>query len=166
MDIDLWQRQSAADELAHRLKDLADDLGTTLRLQRIDYSLGGFRNIFKSRSPAGYVVAPLCLLLPDGRLWTYSRADADRFPCGRSYDARHDHAVYASARTFFGGIEFRFLGAVLGKYSFGIAELDRSRGSAGLCALVSEGTSAYYLKPDEAFEKLATSLLALGFLIT
>ncbi len=62
------------------------------------------------------------MLLPDGRLWTYSRSDAQRFPTGRTYDARTDHVGFGGGRSFPCGTEFIFLGAVIGKYTFGFAD--------------------------------------------
>lgn len=155
------ERDSAAEDLAGRLKGLADFLGASLVPRQVRYGHSRLGKRFRTRSPHGFITdsANLQLLLPDGRLWSYGRGDAYRFPNGRFYDPRVDHVDYASARTFPGGTEFSFLGAVIGKYSFGVANV---YGEPGLCALASDGASVRYVHPDEAFEDLAMSLLSLG----
>lgn len=158
-------RKVAAEDLADRLKALADHLGTVLRPMRISYGgrrVGDRVQLVKPRSPEGFVVkrGSLQLLLPDGRLWSYSRSDAARFPQGRFYDPRHDHVNYGAARAFPSGTQFSFLGAVLGDYSFGIAQLDESDSPTGLCALLNEGSSVRLTSADAAFEQISAWLIA------
>ncbi len=149
----------AAAELARRLEQLADTLAARQKPQRVRYGRGRIGNTFKRLSPEGFVLDPvnLQMLLPDGRLWTYSRSDATRFPTGRHYDARSDYTQFAGNRTFPGGREFVFLGAVLGKYTFGLAAGDGQHGPAQLCAIYGEGRSVRYVSADEAFAMVAES---------
>lgn len=153
------ERNIAAEDLADRLKALADSLGAILTPIRIAY---GRRGLVKPRSPEGFVVnsGSLQLLLPDGRLWSYSRTDAARFPQGRFYDPRRDHMDYAAARAFPSGTQFSFLGAVLGAYSFGVAQRDESESSSGLCALVNEGSAVRLTSADTAFDQIRAAMVA------
>lgn len=152
-------RQSAADELAARLKGLADHLGTRLQLQRMPYGRG-MRGRFKSRSPEGYVVGRNQVLLPDGRLWSYRSSDAHRFPDGRLFDPHTDHIHYSGIRTSPGGTEFAYLGTTLGKFTFGVTDGSAQSTSGRLRAVTSEGRSVRYVDADEAFAELARSLLS------
>lgn len=152
--------QAAADELADRLKQLADQLAKGHHhTKRLPYGHGRLGNSLRRRSPEGYVVDPvnLQILLPDGRLWSYSRSDAQRFPSGRTYDARTDHVGFGGGRSFPCGTEFIFLGAVVGKYTFGFADGADESAPHGLCALVSEGRAVRYVDAEEAFADLAYS---------
>lgn len=152
-------RQAAADDLATRLKGLADHLGTRLQPQRMPYGRG-LRGRFMSRSPEGYVVGRNQVLLPDGRLWSYSSSDAHRFPNGRLVDPKTDHIHYSGIRTFPGGTEFAYLGTKLGKFTFGVADRSAQSTSSRLCAVTSEGPSVRYIDADEAFAELERSLLS------
>lgn len=152
--------QAAANELAERLRSLADNLGAAQTARRVAYGNGRITSSFRRRSPEGYLIDPvkLQMLLPDGRLWSYSRSDAQRFPAGRVYDARNDHAGFAGGRSFPAGTEFTFLGAVIGKYTFGFADGAETSSPNGLCALVSEGRAVQFVDVDQAFADLAHSL--------
>jgi hypothetical protein len=150
-------RQVAAEELADRLKQLADKFsGTGLRPRRVWFGRGHF----KRRSPAGFLLDPFGpqLLLPDGRLWHYhSRGN----PRGRYFDARVDHAGCMHSPLALGGGRFAFLGAVVHKYSFGYLHRDDhdwSPDSVGLCALSGKGNSPRFVDADEAFDAIARSL--------
>lgn len=151
--------QHAAKDLNARLKKLADTLAARQKPERVRYGRGRIGNTFKRLSPEGYVLDPvnLQILLPDGRLWTYSRSDATRFPTGRYYDAGSDYPQFAGNRTFPGGREFVFLGAVLGKYTFGLAVNDGQCGPAQLCAICGDGRAVRYVTADEAFAVIAES---------
>jgi hypothetical protein len=98
--------QSAADELGDRLKYLADQLSTNHHAKRVPFGHGRLGNSFRPRSPQGYVVDPanLQMLLPDGRLWTFSRSDAQRFPAGRTYDARLHTRQHSQVLTAGAGV--------------------------------------------------------------
>ena len=150
----------AAADLAIWLKKLADHLGTTLTPQQVQFGQGRLGNAFKRRSPEGFILdsGTLHMLLPDGRLWRFSRSDAQRYPDGRFYDARAHHADYAGGRTFPGGTEFIFLGAVIGKYTFGYAERQTETGLGGLWAIASEAGSVRYVTPKEAFDDIAAGV--------
>ncbi len=156
--------QRAADELADRLQELADDLSVRGKTRRVRYGRGRVGHSLKRQSPEGFVIDPvnLAMLLPDGRLWTYSRSDATRFPAGRCYDPRTDHSQFSGNRTFPDGREFVFLGAVLGGYTFGVAG---GRGNGGhadsspsLCAIVGEGRSVRFVSAVEACAAIAESV--------
>ena len=154
--------QSAAAELADRLEKLADTLALQQKPSRVRYGRGRVGRSLKRHSPEGFILDPvnLQMLLPDGRLWAYSRSDSTRFPAGRCYDARTDYVQFAGSRTSPGGREFFFLGAVLGKYTFGFALSEGNRhhaGSPGLCAIYGEGRSIRYVAADEAFAAIAES---------
>lgn len=153
--------QRAADDLADCLQLLAGQLGRSRKPTRIRYGDGRLGELFKRRSPKGFLLdaSSRQMLLPDGRLWSYSRGDANRFPAGRFYDARSDYAEFARSRIFPGGREFIFLGAVLGKYTFGFV---RPTGTgpddlSGLCAICGEGRSVRYVPAVEAFAVFAES---------
>lgn len=152
--------QAAADELADRLKDLADRLSAANGARRVPYGDGRIGSALRKRSPEGYLIDPtkLQVLLPDGRLWSYSRSDAQRFPNGRVYDARNDYSGFAGGRSFPGGTEFAFLGAVIGKYTFGFADGVETSSPNGLCALVSEARAVRYVDVGDAFADLAHTL--------
>lgn len=152
--------QAAADELAERLRSLADHLSVGQRATRVPYGSRRIASSLRRRSPEGYLVdsAKLQMLLPDGRLWSYSRSEAQRFPAGRVYDARNDYVGFAGGRSFPGGTEFAFLGAVIGKYTFGFADGAETSSPNGLCALVSEGRTVQFVDVDKAFADLAHTL--------
>lgn len=152
----------AAAELAGRLEDLAATLAERHTPVRVRYGRGRLGNSFKRQSPEGFILDPasLQMLLPDGRLWTYSRSDSTRFPNGRYYDARTDYVQFAGNRTFPAGREFVFLGAVLSRYTFGFAGGHHTGGDVqpeGLCAIYGEGRAVRYVTADEAFGVIAES---------
>ena len=154
--------QQAADELAVRLKALADTLASTTTPQRVPYGSGRFGQYLRRRSPEGFVLnsTSLQVLLPDGRLWTYSRNDSVRYPEGRFFDACVDYSEFAAGRSLLGGRAFVFLGAALGKYSFGWAAaegLGRGSDSGGLYAIRAEGNSVRYFSADEAIRAIAAT---------
>lgn len=149
---------TAADELADRLKELATELGSSLRPRRVQFGKGRLGGSLKRRSPEGFVLdaVNLQMLLPDGRLWSYSRSDAVRHPAGRFFDVRADHGSFARGRSFFGGTGFTFLGAVLGKYTFGLAD------DGALCAICTEGTSIRYVDVTKALADIAAGVVPRG----
>jgi hypothetical protein len=156
---------AAAAELADRLKELAGRLGSALRPRRVQFGKGRFGGSLKRRSPEGFVLdaVNLQMLLPDGRLWSYSRSDAIRYPAGRYFDIRADHTNFARGRSFFGGRGFTFLGAVLGKYTFGLADGDgRDRAAGALCAICTEGKSIRYTDVTKALADIAGSVVPRG----
>lgn len=133
--------------------------------RRVPYGPGRVGKLFRRRSPAGYVLDPVSLkvLLPDGRVWSYSRNEASRFPAGRTFDARINYPDFAWGRSFLGGREFIFLGAVLDKYSFGLAVGDHTPGdpdSGRLSAIYGEGPTVRWVTADEAFSAVTESALA------
>lgn len=150
---------ATADELADRLKQLADEVGSRQKARRVQFGPGRLRGSLRRRSPAGFVVDPVNLeiLLPDGRLWTYARSDSQRFPAGRYYDPRTDYTAYARGISYPGGIAFTFLGAVIGKYTFGFADGHDSSSPHGLCAIVSEGRAVRYVGIDDAMSDIAAT---------
>lgn len=156
----------AAEDLAERLRALADRLAAQRNSTRIPYGSGLVGDWFRRRSPKGFVLDSVSrqMLLPDGRLWSYSRADASRFPAGRFYDARADYDRFVGSRFFPGGREFVFLGANLSKYSFGVAgaEVAERDESSGLCAIYGEGPSVRYVAPDDAFAAIAANAATPG----
>lgn len=156
-DIDV---QAAADQLAARLRELADTAARHHKPRRVHFGRGWHGSPVRRRSPAGFVVDPVNLeiLLPDGRLWSYTLSDSQRFPAGRYYDPRTDYPEYASGRSFPGGTEFTFLGAVIGKYTFGFADGQDSSSPHGLCAIVSEGRAVRYEGVDEAMADVAATI--------
>lgn len=156
---------TAAAELADRLKELATRLGSTLRPRRVQFGKGRLGGALKRRSPEGFVLdsANLQMLLPDGRLWSYSRSDAIRYPAGRYFDVRADHANFARGRSFFGGTGFAFLGAVIGKYTFGLADHDGlDQASGTLCAICTEGKSIRYVDVTKALDDIAGGVVTRG----
>jgi hypothetical protein len=156
---------AAAGELADRLRELANRLGSTLRPRRVQFGKGRLGGSLKRKSPAGFVLdsANLQMLLPDGRLWSYSRSDAIRYPAGRYFDIRADHAKFAGSRSFFGGTGFTFLGAVVGKYTFGLADEDGHGQARGmLCAIYTEGKSIRYVDVTGALDDIADRVVARG----
>ncbi len=149
---------AAAEDLADRLKELAGQLGPKVRPQRVQFGRGRLGGPLKRRSPKGFVLdsVNLQMLLPDGQLWSYSRSDAMRYPAGRFFDVRTDYANFARGRSFFGGTGFTFLGAVLGKYTFGLADKDAHEPcGGGLCAICTEGQSIRYVEVTEALTDIA-----------
>ncbi len=157
--------KAAAEDLAARLKAIADMLAAQAKPRRVAYGPGRVGPLLRRRSPAGYVLDPVSLkvLLPDGRVWSYSRNEASRFPAGRTFDARIDYHEFARGRSFLGGREFIFLGAVLDKYSFGLAVSDHTPGdtdSGGLSAIYGEGPTVRWVTADEAFSAVTESALA------
>jgi hypothetical protein len=148
--------QAAAYELAERLRQLADRLGASHDATRVHFGQARLGNALRRRSPQGFVLDPvnLQILLPDGRLWSYSRSDAQRFPAGRLYDASTDYVGFAGGRSSPCGTEFTFLGAVVGKYTFGFVDGADESAPNGLCAIVSEGRAVRYVDADEAFADL------------
>lgn len=156
---------AAADELAERLKELATQLGSAVRPRRVQFGKGRFAGSLKRKSPEGFVLdaVNLQMLLPDGRLWSYSRSDAVRYPAGRYFDIRADHTNFARGRSFFGGTGFIFLGAVLGKYTFGLADQAGPAAEAGaLCAICTEGKSIRYVDVTKALADIAGSVVPSG----
>ncbi|MBU3749995.1 MAG: hypothetical protein FGM52_06000 [Mycobacterium sp.] len=151
--------QAAADELGELLKQLADRLATRHTPEGVRYGPGRLGKSFRRRSPEGFALDPvnLQLLLPDGRLWSYSRSDSQRFPDGRCFDARADHTGFGGGRSYPLGTEFIFLGAVIGKYTFGYADGAAESSPSGLCALVSEGRAVRYMDAERALADLAQS---------
>jgi hypothetical protein len=149
----------AAHDLAGRLRALADSLSAQRQPIRIRYGPGRVGEWFRRQSPEGFLLDPASrqMLLPDGRLWFYSRTDATRFPAGRFYDARTDYSDFAGMRTFPGGREFVYLGAVIGKYTFGCAGLDGRDldDLSGLCAISGEGGSVRHVSAGDAFDAIA-----------
>jgi hypothetical protein len=122
--------QSAADELGDRLRYLADQLSTSHHAKRV----------------------------PFGRGRLGSSLHAQRFPAGRTYDARTDHVGFGGGRSFPCGTEFIFLGAVIGKYTFGFADGSDESSPRGLCTIVSEGRAVRYVDAEEAFADLSHTL--------
>lgn len=159
-------RQNAADELAARLKGVADELaGNGVRPKRLPYGPARSAGLFRRRAPKGFLLYAvgqrLVVLLPDGRLWLYhERRNIE----GIFYDARTDHG-----RSMHGSIpmdtgRFNYLGAVIGKYHFGYRQDDAAEGtnSYELGAMVSrDGAAASYLKADEAFDAIVDNLESL-----
>ncbi len=157
--------RQAAEELATRLKALADTLAPNAITRRVPYGPGRLGKYARQHSPEGYVLdaVSLKILLPDGRLWSYSRNEATRFPKGRLFDARVDYPMFSGGLRSLSGREFVFLGAVLVKYSFGWAPIDGSVGESdagGLCALYGEGPVVRWVTADEAFRAIAESAIA------
>jgi hypothetical protein len=156
--------RDAAEELATRLEALADTLATTTPPQRVPYGTGRLGPFGRRLSPKGHIIDPgsLKLVLPDGRLWSYSRSEADRFPTGRLFDARVDYSGYTGNRSFLVGREFIFLGVVLAKYSFGWAAPYEKPGdvdSGGLRAIYGEGPTVRWVTADKAFSAITDSAL-------
>lgn len=169
-DNDLQQRsgalrQTAADELATRLRGLADSLSVSgARPRRFWYGNGRI----KRRSPSGFLLDTFGphLLLPDGRLWHHH---SRRNPEGIYFDARVDHTRAAHGPISLGAARFSFLGAVVHKYSFGYLDHDddgegtpRAAGAAAgtLCAISGKANSPRYVDADTAFADIARTLSA------
>lgn len=146
-------RQAAADELADRLKELADQLSANgMRAKRVWFG----RERIKRRSPAGFLLDSFGpqLLLPDGRLWHYhSRGNPD----GRYFDARIDHVRSMHSPIPLGEARFAFLGAAVHKYSFGYKHHDGDHG-AELCAISGKTDPPSYVTATDAFADIARSL--------
>ncbi len=143
---------AAAEELAGRLTKLAETLAASGRPKKISYG----RGFFKHRSPSGFVVdgANRQLLLPDGRLWSYTSSDVGH-PSGRIVDVRADYQNFVHSRISLKGTGFAFLGATLGRYTFGFAD-------GKLSAIVGDGSSLRVVGADEAFAALAVQLAKRG----
>jgi len=158
-------RQAAAEELATRLKGLADALAESgARPKRFWYGNGRI----KRRSPSGFLLDTFGphLLLPDGRLWHHH---SRRNPEGIYFDARVDHTRAAHGPISLGAERFAFLGAVVHKYSFGYLDHDDERedgrGASGaaagtLCAISGKANSPQYVDADAAFTDIARTLSA------
>lgn len=154
-------RQAAADELALRLKKVADELaGGGLRPKRVPYGRGRANGLIKPRSPKGFVLdatAPQ-LLLPDGRLWHFhSRLN----PEGIYYDASVDHVRSQHGSIPLGGDRFSFLGAVINKYNFGYRyseEGDRAEEGYQLGAIISRAGSPEFVDVTEALSQIVDGL--------
>lgn len=147
---------AAADDLATRLTNLADELVTILVPERVGYGHGRPGGLVKQKSPAGFVVAEgwrTQMVLSDGRLWEYSRNGG--FPAPRYFDPRTDYVRFVGGRSFFGGQSFRFLGAELGCYAFGLLG-GQEPGLGALCS----GGKLRYVSPDEAFADIAAAVVA------
>lgn len=154
---------AAADDLADRLEALARQLASEVNPSRVRYGRGHLGGVLKRRSPAGFVIdaGNVQMLLPDGRLWSYSDRDAARYPAGRYFDVRADHANFSRGRSFFGGQGFIFLGAVVGSYTFGLVDPAGGCPHPGaLSAISGEGGSLRYVDPDEAFIDIVKAILA------
>lgn len=157
--------EKAAAELVSRLKSLADLFASKAGPRRVLYGPGRVGQLLRRQSPQGYVIDPVSLkvLLPDGRIWSYSRTESNRFPNGRVFDARVDYREFAGGRSFPGGREFIFLGAVLGKYSFGWAapsEAEEESDPGGLRAIYGQGPAVRWATAEEAFTAIADSVIA------
>jgi len=146
-------RQAAADELAARLKELADKLAATgKRPKRVPYGRDRVGGVMKRRSPRGFVLDPVAphLLLPDGRLWHYH---SRRSPEGIYYDARVDHGRSMHGPIPLADERFSFLGAVVDKYSFGYLH-----GGGELGAIAAKGDLPHWVCAAEAFAEIADNL--------
>lgn len=154
----------AAADLADHLLALAGSLAARQETSRLRYGPGRLGGWFRRQSPVGFPLDPAKpqVLLPDGRLWSYSHSDATRFPNGRFYNPRTDYLEFAASRTFPLGTEFRFLGAVLGRYTFGFAHPDGTepRAATGLWGLCGEGRSVRFVPAADAFAAIAGSVPA------
>lgn len=152
-------RQTAADELAERLKEFADRLAASgMRPKRVPY---GARGPIKSRSPKGFLLDPIPpqLLLADGRLWYYHTRLS---PAGIYYGAREDHTRSHHGSIPLDGARFSFLGAVVHKHHFGYRYHEGANGSAEgyeLGAIITKGSSPQFVTAAEA---LADVFGALG----
>lgn len=144
-------RQAAADELADRLKKVADELaGAGLRPKRVPYGRGLANGLIKPRSPKGFVLdaAAPQLLLPDGRLWYFhSRLN----PEGIYYDARVDHVRSEHGSIPLGDARFSFLGAVVQSYNFGYLE---GEGGFELGALIGKAGQTKFVDAAEALSDI------------
>ena len=155
-------RQAAAEELATRLKGLADALAESgARPKRFWYGNGRI----KRRSPSGFLLDTFGphLLLPDGRLWHHhSRRNPEGilFRCpGRP----HPRCAWPRFR-WAPSVSRLPLGAVVHKYSFGYLDHDDERedgrGASGaaagtLCAISGKANSPQYVDADAAFTDIA-----------
>lgn len=139
---------AAAEELARRLKELADTLAKSGRPKKISYG----RGLIKHRSPSGFVAdaAERQMLLRDGRLWSYTSSDVGH-PSGRIVDVKADYRNFVHSRITLKGTTFAFLGATLGRYTFGFAD-------GKLSAIVGEGASLRVVDGAQAFTALAEQL--------
>lgn len=150
-------RQAAGEQLADRLKELAETLAAAgVRAGRVWFG----RGYLKRRSPVGFVLDSIGpqLLLPDGRLWEYhSRGN----PRGRYFDARVDHGDCIHSPLSLGDGRFVFLGAVVHKYSFGYLHhdnVDQSPNPVALRAISGRSNSPRFVDATEAFTDIANSL--------
>ena len=155
---ELTMRQAAADELATRLKKVADELaGNGRGTKRVSYGRGHVSGLIKPRSPRGFVldaVAPQ-MLLPDGRLWHFhSRMNPD----GIYYDARVDHSRSNHGSIPLGDARFSFLGAVVNSYNFGYKHAEDGSGGFELGALIGKGGSAHFVDAADALAEIVGKL--------
>ncbi len=155
--------QSAPEELGDRLRHLAVKLAGSRSPRRIRYGSAALE-FLKRQSPEGFLLESdhgyLQLLLPDGRLWSYSRTAHGDLTAGRYFYAPVDYVHFVTSRLCVNGIDFAYLGATLGKYSFGIANHDQQHRlppSGSLCALTSSG-SIQLVSPGVAFAEIADGL--------
>ena len=156
-------RQEAADELALRLKELADTLADNgLKPKRVAYGPSLAAGLLRPRSPRGFLMDSTgprrVMLLPDGRLWLYHER---RSAVGIMYNARTDHARAGHGSIPLRGGRFSFLGAVIGKYHFGYLQDDLPGAETAyeLGAVVGRGgNAAAYLKADEALAAIVSEL--------
>ena len=103
------------------------------------------------------------MLLPDGRLWIYSRSNAMRHPAGRHFDVRTDHPNFARGRSFFVGTGFTLLGAALGRNTFGLADGDAHEPCGGsLYAICTESKSIRYVEATRALADISGRLTPRG----
>jgi len=160
--VSVGARQDAANELADRLKGLADTFAANgLKPKRVAYGPSRAAGLLRQRSPRGFLLSStgsrLVMLLPDGQLWHYhERRNIE----GILYDARTDHARSMHGSIPFDGGRFSYLGAVISKYHFGYLEGEELAGAGKtyeLGAVVGrEGSAARYLKADEAFAAIVS----------
>jgi hypothetical protein len=66
--------------------------------------------------------------------------------------------AFGGGRSFPCGTEFIFMGAVIGKYTFGFADGSDESSPRGLCTIVSEGRAVRYVDAEEAFADLSHTL--------
>ena len=146
-------RQRAADELARKLEQLAAQLATTARPDRVRFGRSG-PSFLRPRSPRGFVISrhDLEVLLPDGRVWVEGLPGPDGRPSGRYRDVREAARRGVSSRITAGGAEFAYLGLTLGGYAFGVT----NHGSqCRPCAMVTTGQAVTLIDVDEALAAIA-----------
>lgn len=155
----------APEELSSLLRGLADQVDSALPLRRIRYGPAAVK-LLKRQSPEGFLIdsshGDLQMLLPDGRLWAYRRQDFAH-PQGLFYDARVDYVNFVHSRMTVEGVQFAYLGATIGKYSFGAVCHDRphlSPRSGSLCALNSSAGGSRLVEPNVAAAEIASWLRA------
>jgi len=152
-------RQAAADELAARLKKVADDLAAAgARPDRVPYGRSHSTGLIRPRSPRGFVLDSTGpqLLLPDGRLWLYhSRRSVE----GIYYDARIDHKRSRHGSIPWGDTRFSFLGAVVRNYSFGYRHSVDSTAGFELGALIGQAGSTLFFDATAALADIVNAYL-------